>query len=144
MGNAQKNNIKEAETDLRRLLEWSELTQEEQTNVLSQLEDLKVETTPDLQGLKQLINQEFNIHSTLQDLRKRIVAMGRERAHEKEKQRQEKAREENIFIKTVAIPKSIATLNDLNNLLKALEQVRANAMKHDKVDIRFKLDDPPE
>jgi hypothetical protein len=136
----QRQNIKEADQDLSRLPEWVELTQEEQSIALGQLEELKIEAEENLDGLKRLITHEFNIHSTVQDLRKRIIAMGKERARENEKERRAKAREENTFLKTVSIPISIASLKELNDLLKTLEEVRANALKHEKVEIRFQLD----
>jgi hypothetical protein len=135
----QMQSIKEAEQELSRLPEWVELTQEEQSLALGQLEALKIEAEESLDGLKRLITHEFNIHSTVQDLRKRIIAMGKERAHENEKERREKAREENTFLKTVSIPTSIASLKELNDLLKMLEEIRASALKHEKVEIRFQL-----
>jgi len=144
MSEVQQQSIKEVEQDLRRLPEWEELTQEEQSSVFAQLEGLRIEAEKDLQGLKRLITQEFVIHSTLQDFRKRIIAMGRERAREKEKDRREKAREENTYLETVSIPKSVASLQELNSLLKAIEQVRAHALKYDKMEVRFVIDQSPE
>jgi len=70
--------------------------------------------------------------------------MGRERAREKEKDRREKAREENTYLETVSIPKSVASLQELNSLLKAIEQVRAHALKYDKMEVRFVIDQSPE
>jgi hypothetical protein len=141
---SQQKSIKEAEQSLHLLSEWKELTQEEKSSVIAQLEGLKIEAENNLQGLKRLINQEFNIHSTVQDLRNRIIGMGRERAREKEKERREKASEENTFLKTVSIPKRIETLQALNDLLKALEQVRVDALKHENVEIQFQLDIKPD
>ncbi|MEW5817071.1 MAG: BREX system P-loop protein BrxC, partial [Spirochaetota bacterium] len=142
MHGVQKNSIKEMEQDLHHIPEWGELTQEEQRSVLKQIEELQVVTSEDLQGLKKLISQEFVIHSTLQDLRKRIVSMGRERAQEKERERREKAKKENVYFETVSIPKSVKSLKDLNDLLQALEKLRARALEHDKVEISFTLNLP--
>ena len=137
MGEAQKTTIIEAEEDLRRIQEWAELTQEEQLSVLSQVENFRIESEKNLSGLKQLITQEFNIHSTIQDLRKRIISMGIKRAGKKENERRAKAREENTYLKTVSIPKSIVSLQELNDILKKLEQIRADSIKHDKFEINF-------
>lgn len=144
MNESQKNSIKESEQDLRRIKEWKELTQEEQTSVLSQLEDFQIEPEEGIQGLKHLISQEFVIHSTIQDIRKRIVSMGADRAREKEKERREKAKRENVYLETISIPKRILSVKDLNNLLQALEKIRANALEHDKIELSFKLDITPE
>ena len=144
MTEVQKLSIKEAGQDLRRLAEWTELTQEEQAIALGQLAELKIEVENNLEGLKRLITNEFNIYTSVQDIRKRIVAMGRERARENEAERRAKAREENTYLKTVFIPKSVASLKELNDLLKTLEQIRVDALKHEKVEIHFQLDLKPE
>lgn len=144
MQDVQRNTLKEAEQDLRRISEWDELTQEEQSSVLAQLEDLQVVVELDLQGLKSLISQEFVIHSTLQDLRKRIGTMGGERARQKERDRREKAKKENVYFETVFLPKSVTSLKDLNDLLQTLEKLRARALEHDKVEISFTLNIPPD
>jgi len=140
MTEAQQTGIKEAEQALCRLPEWAELTREEQSGVIAQLEGLRIEAEENLQGLERLITQEFNIHSTVRDLRNRITDMGTERAREKEKERQEKAREENAYLKTVSIPQRIASLQAFNDLLKGLEQVRADALKYEKMEVLFRLD----
>ena len=144
MTEAQKLSIKEAGQDLRRLAEWTELTQEEQAIALGQLAELKIEVENNLGGLKGLITNEFNIYASVQDIRKRIVAMGMERARENEEERRAKAREENTYLKTVSIPKRVASLKELNDLLKTLEQIRVDALKHEKVEIHFQLDLKPE
>ncbi len=140
MNAVQAITIKDAEADLRRLKEWNELTQEEQANVSSQIESLKIETEKNISGLKQLVTQEFNIYATIQDLRKRIVAMGDERAAKKEKERLEKAKENNTYLKTFSIPPKIISLQQLNDMLKTMEQLRVDAIKHDKFEIRFIVD----
>jgi len=137
---AQQTSIKEAEQGLARLPQWAELTQEEQSGVIAQLEGLRIEAEENLQGLKRLITQEFNIHSMVQDLRTRIIDMGRKRVRAKEKERQKEAHEENTYLKTVSIPNRLTSLQAFNALLKALEQVRVDALKHEKVEILFKLD----
>ena len=136
MNEVQNKTIKDAKADLRRLTEWRELTQEEQSSVLSQIENFKITPEKNIDGIKQLITQEFNIYTTIQDLRKRIIAMGAERAVKKEKERLEKAKEENIYLKTVSIPPKLISLQQLNNMLKNIEQLRVDAIKHDKFEIR--------
>lgn len=139
MAEAQLKTIKISKQDLRRLKEWQELTQEEQSNVIAQLEGLRIEIENNLQGFKRLITQEFNIHSTVQDLKNRIIDMGQERTLEKEKERRTKANEENTFLKTVSIPQKIETLQALNDLLKYLEELRIDALKHEKLEIIVKI-----
>lgn len=140
MSEAQRTSIHDAELALSRLPEWQELTQDEQNGVLAQLEALQVDDiSHDLAGLKRLINQEFVIHPTLQDVQKRIIAIGKERIREKEEERRERARTENAYVASVPIPTAITALKSLNALLRKLEQVRAEALKHEILDITFTL-----
>ena len=140
MNEVQEKTIKDAEADLRRLNEWHELTQEEQSGVLSQIENFRIAPEKNIDGIKQLITQDFNIYTTIQDLRKRIISTGTERTAKKEKERLEKAKEENIYLKTVSIPLKIISLPQLNDMLKNIEQLRVDAIKHDKFEIRFIVD----
>ncbi|MGB5157333.1 BREX system P-loop protein BrxC [Desulfobacterium sp. N47] len=144
MNKVQEKSIKEAEADLRRLNEWHELTQEEQSSVLLQIENFKIVPEKNIDGIKQLITQEFNIYTTIQDIRKRIISMGTERAAKKEKERLEKAKEENTYLKTFSIPVKIISLQQLNDMLKKIEQIRVDAIKHDKFEIRFIFDQSPD
>lgn len=139
MSKAQQERVRMAETDLNSLPEWSELTQEEQSSVLAQIEALHIDAPQDLAGLRKLINQEFVVHATLQDVRARIVSIGGERVRQKEEERLEKAKQGNVFVKSVSVASSITSIQDLNALLEMLEQVRAEALKHEKLDIRFEF-----
>jgi hypothetical protein len=71
MVDSLKSSLKKAQLELQRLPEWAELTQEEQSKWLSQLDDLVTETTDDLSGFKQLLNQEHEIFTRVRDLKKR-------------------------------------------------------------------------
>ncbi|MFH2063613.1 MAG: BREX system P-loop protein BrxC [Pseudomonadota bacterium] len=140
MSAVQEKTLKDAESDLLRLHGWHELTQEEQASVLSQIENFKITPEKNIDGIKQFITQEFTISMTIQDLRKRIISMGSERATKKEKERLEKAKEENVYLKTVSIPLKIVSLPQLNDMLKNIEQLRVDAIKHDKFEIRFRVE----
>lgn len=144
MAEAQKTTIKGAQQELQRLPEWAQLVQEEQASVLGQLEALQIDASRDLAGLERLLTQEFVIHSTMQELRKRILDMGAARAREKEKERRDKGREENVFLKTVALPSRVSSVQMLNELLRMLENLRAEALKHEKIDIQLELQDGSE
>ncbi|MDD5204639.1 MAG: hypothetical protein PHS17_04420, partial [Desulfobacterales bacterium] len=140
MSREQQDRIQREEQELCALPEWNELTQEEQSGVLEQVDRLRVDASPDLEGLKHLVRQEFIINTFLKELRERIVAMGKERALEKERERNARAREEGVFLKTIRLPKSVVSLQNLNALLQTLESLRNDALKHDKVEIHFELE----
>jgi len=142
MYEVQKKMIQEIREDFSLIPEWPELSSEEQSGVISTLENLLTDTDKTIIGLKQLISQEFDIYSTTQELRKRIISMGKERAQKREEERQEKARGENRYLKTLSIPNRIGSLQELNDLLKKLEQVRADSIKHDKFEINIVIEPP--
>ncbi|MDM8515146.1 BREX system P-loop protein BrxC [Desulfobacterales bacterium HSG16] len=158
MKEAQKTSIEDAKKELYRLPEWAELNRREQVGVLDQLEGLRLEAQEklqglknlmeglrleaqeNLQGLKNLISQEFNIHSKVKDQRSRIIDTGEKRKRKKEDERQKKASQEGSYLKTLSIPERIDSLQSLNDLLEILKQVRVDALKHEKMEIFFKLD----
>ncbi len=140
MAESQLSTIREAEEEIIQLSQWQELTQEEQSSVLAQLDGLRIKPNADLAGLKALINQEFVIHNTLADVRKRIVTTGKDRAEKKIKVKEKQATEENIFLKEVSIPYKISSLEKLNATIESFEDLRVKALKYDKIDLTFKLD----
>ena len=142
MREVQKKMIQETKEEFSLIFEWSELSSEEQSTVISTLENLHIDTDKTIFGLKQLIAQEFDIYSTIQELRKRIISMGKERAQKREEERREKARGENKYLKTLTIPNRLGSLQELNDLLKKLEQVRADSIKHDKFEINIVFEPP--
>lgn len=139
MSSEQLQRIKMGESELCSIQEWTELTQEEQSSVLAQIEILRIDASHDLTGLRQLINQEFVINTTLQNVRARVIAIGGERVREKEKERQEKAKQGNVYVMSVSFAPNITTIHDLNVLLEELEKIRAEALRHEFLDIRFEL-----
>lgn len=71
--------LRDAEIELQRVPEWAELTAQEQQEQLGKLESLALVVEPDLNGLKTLVNREFEIQSQVQALKQRIQHLGRER-----------------------------------------------------------------
>lgn len=142
MQDGQKKMIQDTKEEFSLILEWSELSSEEQSGVISKIENLDFEAEKTISGLKQLVSHEFDIYSTIQELRKRIIFMGKERAQKREEKRKEQAKRENKYLKTLSIPSRIDSLQDLNNLLKRLEQLRADSIKHDKFEINIIFEPP--
>ena len=101
---------------------------------------MQIEVDPDLSGLKTLINQEFVINNALRDMQKRIAATGRDRAEKRIRENRKKANDENVFLHEAIIPYKISSLEKLNTTIKSIEELRVKAMKHDKLEITFKID----
>jgi len=83
MGESQHQRLQEAAQELTQVPEWGELTQEEHTSVLADLETLTLSATPDLQGLQTLLNQELGIHDRVHELKNRMVRQGQERRRQR-------------------------------------------------------------
>lgn len=143
MGDAQKNTIKEAETDLRRLQEWSELTREEQSSVLAQLEGLQVEVPQDLQGLKQLINQEFVIHSRLSELKSRIIREGQQRRRQRIEEEKEKAKKEGKtkLTRAVKVPSAVTSADQLDDLIRRFQELKNELALYSDIEVTINIED---
>lgn len=68
----QQQRIKEGAADLERLPDWQELTEEERNNVRSRLDDLLIEPTFDLAGLRQLLSRDYDLNTTLSQQKQRL------------------------------------------------------------------------
>ena len=143
MGDDQKNKIKEAEKDLQRLPEWSELTQEEQNDMQGKLEAFQIESTHDLQGLKKLINQEFTVRSRLSDLKDRIIQIGQKRRLQRledEKEKNKKIGKTKIS-RTVKIPSAFNTVEQLKEIIQRLTELKNDFEIYSDIDVTINIED---
>ncbi len=129
MASAQTGLITEAEADLARIPEWGEFTAEEQNKVLAELQELSVKVSEDIAGLKFLLSSQFDITTTIQDLKRRIIEEGRERRKppipipgDPPKPRQRRP---------LTIPAKIATTDELDALIKRLQELRSDAQYYE-------------
>jgi hypothetical protein len=129
MASAQTGLITEAEADLARISEWGEFTAEEQKKVLAELQELSVKVSEDIAGLKFLLSSQFDITTTIQDLKRRIIEDGRERRKppipipgDPTKPRQRRP---------LTIPAKITTTDELDALIKRLQELRSDAFYYE-------------
>lgn len=143
-----KASLKEAQLDLQRLPEWSELTQEEKSKSLSQFDDLVTETTDDLNGFKQLLNQEHEIFTRVRDLKKSVESLGRSRRLECEqlaaKQRQEelaKAKQagQTKLKRELSLPKVVTQASELDRVIGQLQTVKEEVAGYSDIEVTLKL-----
>ncbi|HEN8704799.1 TPA: BREX system P-loop protein BrxC [Pseudomonas putida] len=127
---AQAERLKEAEVDLRRVPEWSELTLQEQQELLGTLEELILQVKADIAGLQALVNRDYEIHSQVQQLKQRIERLGRERLQERIKsEQQEKAQvgvqEAKTISRSFKARARITSLSDLDAMIQALQKLKS-------------------
>ena len=122
----QQQRITDAEQDLRRLSEWTELTQQEQNNLLADLEALTVTASEDLAGLRLLVNQEYSIQSQVQDIKQRIQRIGQQRLQDKLREEQERviAEGKKKISRTLNPKQQITSIAELDALIAELQQLR--------------------
>jgi hypothetical protein len=141
MADAQKQRIREAEEDLKRIPEWSELTQEEQNTALARLDDLLLVVEPDLSGLEQLITHEFDIQMNVADAKRRIEQEGRQRRHQRiEEQRRHAAGAEagkRKYTRSIPLPERVSTTAQLDGLVRDLRTVQADVAFYDEFELTF-------
>jgi exonuclease VII large subunit len=139
---AQKDTVREAQQDLQRLAEWPELTQEEQSQTLGQLDDLLIQGTPDLKGLKQLLGQEYVIGSRVSDLKKHIEHLGRQRRLQRLKD--EKAQVEQSgqtkLSRTLSIPAAVTSAAQLESLIQQLQTLKDELALYSEIEVMIVIE----
>jgi len=135
----QKKRIKAAEKDLERLSEWVELTQEEQNNTLNQLDDLRIDVESTLKGLQRLINYEFDIQSSITELKNGVIEVGQERIRDRAKGQTGEGENGggDVRIRTLKLPALISSTDQIEEVIRSLETLRAELAYFDKFELRI-------
>ena len=143
MEEAQHHRLQEAAQELTQVPEWGELTQEEHTSVLADLETLTLSATPDLQGLQALLNQEFVIHDRVHELKSRMVRQGQERRRQRLEDEKARAKQEGRtkLSRAVAIPPSITDASQLDVLIQTLQALRHELALYSEIEVRIHIQD---
>jgi hypothetical protein len=137
----QKLRLKEGAEDLQRTTEWSELTQEERGSTLSQLDGLELSATEDLAGLRKLLARDYDISSTIDELRRSIQRQGQERLQQRIEEDRAKKGEEGPakFEQEVLIPINMRSAADLDALILRLNEIKSQLPHYDEIEVSFLL-----
>ncbi len=143
MAAAQKTTIKQAEEDIAGLPGWSELTHEEQTRTLAQLETLEITSSEDLRGLKQLISQDYVVQSRLRDNRKQIEQLGRTRQAERQRAKEERKIRGNrsMLCRTVLVPAHVRDAVRLDELIGQFQELKNELPAYFNIDLTISIED---
>jgi vacuolar-type H+-ATPase subunit I/STV1 len=143
MEKAQQTRAQEVEQDLQRLPEWPELTAEEQGSVFADLENLALSVSHDLDGLKRLINQKFEIQSLVSDLKQRIASIGEQR--QRQRLEEEKAKAEQAgrtkLSRALTVPTRITGVQQLETLIRDLQALQNELALYSEIEISIELKD---
>jgi hypothetical protein len=143
MADAQQGTIREAAHDLQRLPEWSELTQEEQSRLLSQLDALTIAASHDLHGLRQLLGQEYAILTHVNELKKQVQQLGRERQLARLREEKERALREGRqkIARIINVPARVQSMTQLDTLIRQLQALKAELAIYDEIEVTIQIED---
>ncbi|MBS1808657.1 MAG: BREX system P-loop protein BrxC [Acidobacteria bacterium] len=142
---AQRNRIKDGIEDLQRLPEWAELTQEERGNVVTTLEALLLDATPDLDGFKKLLARDYDLNSQLSAFRESIRKQGREKQLQRLEEERAKVKEEAKvdgpvkLKKSVAVPANVTTAAQLEDLILQLQELKQQMALGAEIELNFTI-----
>jgi hypothetical protein len=137
LADQQKQRLKDGLDDLQRVPEWSELTQEERSNVAARLDALEISVEHNLAGLKRLLTLDYDINSTVDDLRRFIQRQGQERILRRVEAKPKGMEDGGPKKRTEAIPlpAKLTTLADLEMLILRLNELRAQFSTYQDVEL---------
>lgn len=146
---AQRERLKEAQHELQQLVAWGELTQQEQTSTLAEIDTLAIIVSYDLQGIKRLLNQDFTIQSRLRALKQGVEQRGNQRRVEREeaeRRNREEAdgspeiRETRTLARTLRVPRGKISRAQLDALIQELQSLRDALQTYDVLDLTIELE----
>ena len=137
----QKLRLKDGVEDMQRLPEWSSLTQEDRGNAVERLEALALTVSEDLTGLKKLLARDYDISSTIEDLKRSIARQEQERRRMdlEEEVGKKGPRDRTTLSRSIPVPSKVASAGQLDMLIQALNELKAQLALYDDIDISFVL-----
>lgn len=137
LADQQKQRLKDGLDDLQRVPEWSELTQEERSNVAARLDALEISVEHNLAGLKRLLTRDYDINSTIDDLRRFIQRQGQERILQRAEAKPKGMEDGGPKKRTEAVPlpAKLTTLADLEKLILRLNELRGQFSTYQDVEL---------
>lgn len=145
LSDQQKQRLREGIEDLQRILEWEELTQEERGNAIGRLDGLGLAATQDLAGLKKLLARDYDINSTIEDLKRSIQRQGQERLRQRMEDDRAKSGDKGPtkLTKSITVPVRMTSAADVDALIQQLQELKAQLGLYAEIEVSFIVDDLP-
>ena len=127
--------------DLQRIPEWDELTQEERGNAVNRLDGLALAATQDLVGLKKLLARDYDINSTLEDLKRSIQRQGQERLRQRIEEERVKSGDKGPakLTKSISVPVKMTSAADIDALIQQLHEIKTQLGLYAEIEISLVL-----
>ena len=135
----QRARIEAAAEELEKNPGWGELSQTERAGAVAQLEALAIEVSLDLDGLRKLLTRDYDIGSTVEDLKRSIQRQGQERL--RARLEEEGKTGPSTLSRTVKVPAKARSAADLDSVIKTLNEIKAQMGFYAEVDVRFTVEE---
>jgi hypothetical protein len=136
----QEETIREAKQETSSLYEWRELTHEEQSQILAQLETLTTKVNEDIVGLKRLLSQEYTIQHQSGVLKQEIIELG----HERRLERLKKMKDGEKIKRTLRMERRLTNTQQLEALIEQLQEMKNELAIYTDIEITIHLDGSPD
>ncbi|MBZ9746804.1 BREX system P-loop protein BrxC [Mesorhizobium sp. CO1-1-7] len=135
----QKLRLKEGADDMQLLPEWAGLIQEDRGNAVARLEALELAASHDLSGLKRLLARDYEISSTIEELKRAIHRQGQERQRQEFEEEAEKFKEQKSgkLSRSIAVPPIMLTVHELDALIAELSELKSQLTLYDEIEVSF-------
>jgi hypothetical protein len=143
MTDSFKELIKKSGEELQYLPEWEEFTHEQQAAFLNELESVHGDFTEDLPGLKQLMNQEFTLHNSLNEIKGRIIHEGNRRKLERIQVQKTNAVKDGKtkMIQALKVPTKVTSAEQLDKVIQELQRLRKDLEIYSEIEITINFED---
>lgn len=138
----QKQRLKEGIEDLQRLPEWAGLTQEERGNTIAQLEALGLTVSNDLAGLRKLLARDYDISTTIEELKRSIVRQDQERRLQDLEEQAGKGDTPapKTLTRSISVPRKVGSPAQLDALIRSLTDLKTQLALYDDIDVSISMD----
>lgn len=140
MAQEQQQSIRSAQESLQQTVGWAELTQEEQSNLLGQLEPAQPPAAASIEDVKNLLNQTYTLQQQTTNIRQRIAELAESRRMARlQDEHEQMLREGRTTIRRTLVVPAKPNLSDLDALLQQIKTLRSELNTYDDIDITITL-----
>ncbi len=143
LAETQQQTVRNAQHDLQRLPEWTELTQEEQSSCVSRLEQLLGEATQNLSGIEMLLNRDYEISNHSSELKKHIAQLGQERRLERLEEEKLKAKQagQTKLARNLLFPSIVTSAEQLTEIIRQLQELKSELAVYSEIEVNITIKD---
>lgn len=119
---------------------WQEVDAAARETAISEIEALKINVEPDLNGLQSLLAHSFDLNAGLRDIEDELKRLARRREEEREEEEPNEEAQEDKEPSTetsLILPKAFKSVDEVDSLIKELERLKAHFARFQEVKIKW-------